>query len=207
MDESEGAGVFFGLFLAILAGIWLVKRDGEGDIGDEIGDALVMLTSTDESRLSQLEPETQAQVRGLIQDLANGVPDPGYPAGDVLASFPVHVGNTLRTQAEEKAAIASGHSAVKSHSWHEIGRAVDLYPIDSNTGKIAADDSPLYLVMQQAAVARGFRQIAFDDNWDRRYITNAQGKKIWDGGHMEWRGPYDSIAEAVNAEGASYGIA
>jgi hypothetical protein len=32
-------------------------------------------------------------------------------------------------------------------------------------------------------------------------------KKIWDGGHLEWRGPYDTIAEAVEAEGAAYGIA
>jgi hypothetical protein len=35
----------------------------------------------------------------------------------------------------------------------------------------------------------------------KHLITNSKGKKIWDGGHVEWRDPYDSIGSAVAAEG------
>ena len=61
--------------------------------------------------------------------------------------------------------------------------------------------------MQQAAVNAGFHQLAYNtDDWSRHYITNSAGKQIWDGGHMEWHGPYATIADAVAAEGANYGI-
>ncbi len=189
------SNILLGLLAAIGLGIWLVERDGKGDLGDQIGDALVTLTTSEEHRLSQLESETQAQVRALVQSLKN----------DGLDIF---VGSTLRTQAAEKAAIASGHSAVKTHSWHELGRAADLYPVNPDT---AAPDlegirDDLFVQMQQRAVELGFHQIAYNDDWSRRYITTSKGK-TWDGGHVEWHGPYDTIALAVEAEGAYYGIA
>jgi len=176
---------------------WLiVKRNGPGDVLDEIGDTIVDLTTSEESRLQQLEPGTQTLIRQLIQQLANNGLD-------------VYVGQTLRTQAQEKQAIDAGKSGVKSHSWHEIGRAVDLYPVDPDTGRADQDGKrdDLFTQMQQSAVAMGLRQIAYDvDTWQRRYITNAQGKKIWDGGHIEYHGSYATIAEAVAAEGSNYGI-
>jgi hypothetical protein len=53
--------------------------------------------------------------------------------------------------------------------------------------------------MQQAAVAMGFHQIAYDDSWNRVYHTNAQGKKIWDGGHIEWHGGFPNAQAALDA--------
>jgi hypothetical protein len=85
-------------------------------------DAFVVLTTTEEYRLSQLEPETQSMVRQLIQELAN-------------QGLQVQVGQTLRTTAQEKAAIDAGRSAVKTASWHQSGRAVDLYPIDPDSNQ------------------------------------------------------------------------
>lgn len=162
-----------------------------GEAINNVVDQLVILTTTEESRLSQLEPETEQMVRQLLQNLAN-------------AGMMVEVGSTLRTQAQEKAAIASGHSAVKTHSWHEIGRAVDLYPYDPNTGQpdMNGKNDALFIQMQQAAVDLGFHQIAYDSNWNRKYLSNG----VWDGGHMEWHGPYATIADAVASEGGNYGI-
>jgi hypothetical protein len=169
--------------------------DTVGFAVNSVVDELVVLTSTEEGRLSQLEPETQAQVRTLLQTLAD-------------QGMQVQVGQTLRTQAEEKVAVDTGHSAVKTHSWHEIGRAVDLYPIDPDTNQpdLNGTRDDLFQTMQQAAVAAGFHQIAYDDNWNRKYLTSASGKKFWDGGHIEWRGPYATIADAVASEGVNYGI-
>jgi hypothetical protein len=162
----------------------------------ELGDLAVSLTTTDEQRLSRLEPETQAAARALINALA-------------AAGLSVKVGQTLRTPAEEKAVIDAGRSAVKTHSWHELGRALDLYPIDPDTG--AADLKgarvDLFRTMHDVAAGLGFRGTAFNSDGSKRLITNSAGRKIWDGGHLEYRGPYATIAEAVAAEGAAFGVA
>jgi hypothetical protein len=186
--------IVVGVTIAVVAGL-LVFPGETAFLINYVGDTLYTLTTSEETRLQQLEPETQTTIRALIQNLAND-------------GLTIHVGQTLRSTAEERAAIDSGLSAIKSHSWHEIGRAADLYPINPDTGQAdtqgVRDD--LFIQMQQAAVALGLRQIAYNDDWSRRYITNAQGKKIWDGGHMENHGPYATIAEAIAAEGATYGI-
>lgn len=185
-----GAGVLAG-------GIawWWFGRDGSDPI-DAIGDALVSLTSTDEQRLAKLQPDVEARARELIGQLA-------------AQGLQVKVGQTLRTPAQEKAVIDAGKSAVKTHSWHELGRAMDLYPIDPDTGSADLDGVrvDLFRQMHETAAALGWRGIAFNSDGSKRLITNSAGKKIWDGGHLEWRAPYGSIAEAVDAEGAAYGIA
>jgi hypothetical protein len=187
---------FAGAGIASGAAAWWYFGRERFDIIDEIGDAVVELTSTDEARLAQLGPATQAAARELIAQLAQ-------------QGIGVKVGQTLRTPAQEKAAIDAGRSAVKTHSWHEIGRALDLYPIDPATGSADLDgvNVELFRQMHEIAAAVGFRGIAFNDDGSKRYITNSAGKKIWDGGHLEWRSPYGSIAEAVASEGAAYGIA
>jgi len=158
--------------------------------GDEIGDAIVELTTSDESRLSQMQPDAETATRQLIAQLAG-------------QGMKVHVGQTFRTPAQEKSAIDSGHSGVKTHSWHELGRAVDLYPIDPDTGSPDLNGTRLDLFQQMHAVAEsiGFHSIAFNADGTRHLITNNAGKKIWDGGHLEWRPPYGTIAEAWQAEG------
>ena len=164
--------------------------------GDEIGDQVVQLTSSAEERLAKLQPDVQAQLRALLDGLA-------------AEGISVHVGQTLRTPAQEKAVIDAGKSAVKSHSWHELGRAVDLYPINPDTGNADLKGArvDLFRRMHEIAGALGWRGIAFTSDGEKRFITNAEGKPIWDGGHLEWRAPFGSIAEAVAAEGAAFGIA
>lgn len=196
-------------FVGLLAGIglaaWLIKRqEEEPDVSlfDQIGDLFVQLTTTEEGRIAKLQPEVQAQLRALLGDL--------YSAG-----VPVEVGATLRTSAREKALIAEGKtSASLTVSWHQLGRAVDMYPID-NDGYVVRElrkdrlevDIALFRRMHEIAKANGWRGIAFNDDGTRHFITNSAGKKVWDGGHIEWRSPYDTIAQAVAAEGAQYGLA
>jgi len=177
-----------------LVAFWWLNRDEPGALVDQLGDAVVTLTSSDESRLEELEPMTQDQVRALIANLA------GQGIG-------VHVGQTLRTSAQEKDAIAAGHtSAALVTSWHQLGRAVDLYPLDDN-GKPDLTGSNLDAIRAIASTAEGmgFRQLAFNADGSKRIIQGTKGP-IWDSGHIEWRSPYGSIAEAVAAEGANYGI-
>jgi D-alanyl-D-alanine carboxypeptidase len=180
-----------------LVAFWIEHQDEPGTLVDKLTDALVELTSSDESRLEQLQPDTQTQVRALIQALAN-------------QGIDVHVGSTLRSSAAEKAAIASGHSSASLKvSWHQLGRAVDLYPIDPDTGKpdLNGKRDDLFQAMVATARAMGFRSLAYeDDGVTRHYIQTVDGP-TWDGGHLEWRAPYASITEAVAAEGAAYGLA
>jgi len=192
------------MILGLLAGIglaaWLLKRESEGDdmgIFDSIGDIWVQLTTSEESRIAQLQSEVQAELRALLSDLfAEGIP--------------VEVGATLRTSAQEKALIAAGKtSADLKISWHQLGRAVDMYTIDPDTGIVdrAGKNIEQYRRMHAIAAAHGWRGIAFNSDGSQKYITNSKGKKVWDGGHLEWRAPYGSIAQAVQVEGAQYGLA
>jgi hypothetical protein len=185
LGAAAGVGVF-----------WWLHRDEPGALLDKLADAAVQLTSSEEDRLLQLEPATQAQVRALLVELT------GQGIG-------VYVGQTLRTSAQEKAAIDSGHtSGSLTVSWHQLGRAVDLYPLDGD-GKPDRTGANLDAIraIAMTAEAMGFRQLGFNGDGSRRIIHNAAGAPIWDSGHVEWREPYGSIAEAVAAEGERYGLA
>lgn len=191
--------IVLGLLAGVaIAALLLKQSEEEGDVGllDSIGDIWVQLTTTEESRIAQLQPDVQAELRLLLSDL-------------FAAGLPVEVGSTLRTSAKEKALIAAGKtSGTLKVSWHQLGRAVDMYPLDENgTADRAGKDVDKFRRMHEIAADRGWRGIAFNADGSKHYITNAQGKLVWDGGHLEWRAPYGSIAEAVQAEGAAYGLA
>jgi len=175
---------------------WWLHRDEPGALLDKLADALVTLTSSETQRLEQLEPVTQEQVRGLIAELER-------------QGIGVYVGQTLRSSAQEKALIDAGRTAGSLKiSWHQLGRAVDLYPLDASG---AADRSGTNIEAIRAiattAEQLGFRQLAFNADGSKRLITNAEGRPIWDSGHIEWRAPYGSIAEAVATEGERFGLA
>lgn len=197
MREHEILLWTVGGLAAATAGYAWWTRNRAGSLIDKLGDSINMLTSTDEARLSQLQPDAQAAFRNLLGVLeADGIR--------------VKVGTTLRTAAAEKSAIETGHtSSTLKVSWHQLGRAADLYPYDPATGAPDLDgkNTALFWRMHQLAADLGFRGIAFNADGTRRYITNAKGEKIWDGGHLEWRLPYGTIAEAVAAEGAAFGLA
>lgn len=188
LTRSDWVLIGVAVVVAVIAAT-IVFPNSIGYVVDSVLDTFVVLTTSEERRLSQLEPETEAKVRELL-------------ARCEARGITIQVGQTLRTSAEEKAAIDSGHSGVKTNSWHESGRAADLHPIDPDTlsPDLAGRREDLYLAMQQEAVAMGFGQYAFDTStWAKRYITNAQGKKIWDAGHVHWSGGYASASDALAA--------
>lgn len=155
----------------------------------------VLALTGEDARIARLEQSTQDALRAML-------------AAANAAGLHVYVGQTLRTKAEEQAAIDSGHSAVTTHSWHEIGRAVDCYPIDPDTGHADLDGVRLDLFRQMVGFAtdQGFTSLAFNADGSKHLLHTATGHTIWDGGHLEFKGAYASIEQAVEAEGAAFGI-
>lgn len=107
------------------------------------------LTSAEQARLAQLMPEVQGLVLELQRRLA-------------ARGIQIFIGSTGRTDAEQSAQVAAGRSAT-NQSWHEVGRAVDIYVIDPSTGQpdTKALRADLYGVMGAEAQELGFRWLGF----------------------------------------------
>jgi hypothetical protein len=198
VDRQTQLGLFLAAGGAAVAGAaWWETRDDDGGILETAMDAITLLTSTESSRVDNLQPDVQAQLMSLIGTLSD-------------QGLKVYVGQTLRTAAQEKANVDKGAtSAGLVYSWHELGRAVDLYPVNPDTGKadLQGIRLDLFRAMHAAAKAAGWRGLAFEaDGVTRHYLVNSKGKKVWDGGHIEWRAPHATLAAAVAAEGPAYGI-
>jgi hypothetical protein len=143
----------------------------------------------EEARIARLRPEVAALVRQLRDRLA-------------ALGIRLFVGSTRRTAAEQASLVAAGKSAATT-SWHQLGRAADVYPYDPTTGKpdLAGRHVENFRALAREAQALGFRSLGFTDTGAKRYIQTAKGP-IWDAGHIEYRGPYATIAAAAAAEGA-----
>jgi hypothetical protein len=138
------------------------------------------LLTSEEARMAQLLP----QVRSALQALRARLDAEGIPT---------HVGSTRRDPDEQAAIVARGRSATK-RSWHLLGRAVDLYPLDPATGQpdTAGRHFALFRRMHELADTVGpmtgrwgWRGLAFNADGSRRFITTNKGK-VWDGGHLEF---------------------
>ena len=198
MDRETKIGAFLVAGGAAVAGAaWWSTRDEDGGILETAMDAITLLTSSETSRMDKLLPEVGDRLLELIAVLAD-------------RGIKVYVGQTLRTAAQERANVEAGKtSAGLRYSWHELGRAVDLYPVDPATGKadLQGRRVDLFIEMHKAAKAIGWRGIAFEaDGVTKHNLRNAKGRPVWDGGHLEWRAPYATILAAIAAEGAAYGI-
>lgn len=97
----------------------------------------------------------------------------------------VLVGSTRRTDDQQAAIVAAGNSAT-SHSWHLLGRAVDVYPYGPD-GKADLDGRhvELFRALHEEAAKEGFRGLAFNADGSKRYINGTKGP-VWDGGHIEF---------------------
>jgi hypothetical protein len=198
MTRETKIGLFLAAGGAAVAGAaYWSSREEDGGFVDTTIDKLTLITSNETSRMDQLQPEVQAKLLQLIGVLSD-------------QGIRVYVGQTLRTAAQEKANVDNGKTAAGlQYSWHELGRAVDLYPIDPDTGKadLAAKRIDLFQQMHAAAKTIGWRGIAFEaDGVTKKIIKNSKGHGVWDGGHLEWRSPHATILAAITAEGSDYGI-
>lgn len=143
---------------------------------------------TEKARIDALEPDTRRRYLELRKRMA------------AKYGIQLRTGQTRRTQDQQNALVAKGLSATKQ-GWHLVGRAIDVYPIDKKTGQ--PDTKGLnvdaFRKMHLEADALGFRGIAFSPDGSKRYITTSKGK-VWDAGHIEYRGEFRTVAEAAKAK-------
>jgi hypothetical protein len=136
-----------------------------------------------------LEPDT----RRLYQILRSRMAAKGVP---------LHTGSTIRDLAEQEKLVAEGKSAAPV-SWHNVGRAVDAYPIDPSTGQpdLNGKRQDLFRLMHQEWAKLGGQGLAFLPYPDGpvRRITTSKGP-VWDGGHLEYHGNFISATQALQAQ-------
>lgn len=153
--------------------------------------AKVVVAMSEKKRLEGLRPHVREALASLRAALkARGVE--------------TFVGSTLRTSEQTAANVAAGRSSASlKTSWHELGRAVDLYPIGPD-GKpdLAGRHTELFRIMHDVAKAQGWRGLAFDAKGQKKYLTTVKGP-VWDGGHLEWTDGL-TITQAETADKARY---
>lgn len=161
--------------------------------GAAVVSAVRKLGKKEATNLSKLEPGARAALEALRRELA-------------AAGLETFIGSTLRDNAEQAEILERGSSST-SRSWHLLGRAVDLYPIDPATKEpdLAGRNTELFRKMHEVAKRHGWRGLAFNADGSKRYITTSKGK-VWDGGHLEFPSGM-TWAEAADLYRKSGGVA
>lgn len=137
-------------------------------------DFVAFLTSgREQARIDRLLP----QVQRALFDLRSAL------AAEGIETF---VDQTARTADEQAALVAKGVSSTE-RSWHRLKRAVDLYPRNAlGQPDMKGSDVEKFRRMHELAPQFGFRGLAFNPDGSKRYLTNKDGQKYWDGGHLEF---------------------
>lgn len=140
-------------------------------------------------RLARLTAETRERVLLLIEAMAR-------------RGLDVYVGQTLRTQAQQAEAQTRGTTSVhQDRSWHQLGRAADLRKRNADgSADESTHDEEFFRALFDEAQKVGLRSLAFRDDGSKLLIHTSHGE-VWDAGHVEYRAPFDTLAEAFAAEG------
>jgi len=148
------------------------------------------LTPGELARMQRLTAETRERIWRVIDDMA-------------ARGFDVYVGQTTRTVEEVAAAVAAGRASVGMKTdWHVLGRAADLRRRKPDGGvnfDQGPDSEPFWRALYETATSHGLRSLAYRADGSKLIIHGAKGP-IWDSGHVEWREPYATLAEAAAAE-------
>jgi hypothetical protein len=148
------------------------------------------LTPGELARMQRLIPEARERIWRVIESMA-------------ARGFDVYVGQTSRTAEEVAAAAAAGRASVgMKHDWHQINRAADLRrrkPAGGVNFDQGPASEPFWRALYEEATKHELRSLAYRDDGSKLIIHAAHGD-IWDSGHVEWRQPYATLAEAVAAE-------
>jgi len=159
-----------------------IQREAEDDVPDDDPNMTTLVTA--------LTPDTQAAYAQLE-----------------LLMFQRHGirlrrGQTVRSEEQQRRLVETGASAAL-FSWHLVGRAIDAYPIDPATGQpdMEGRNIDLFRKMHVIWAELGGLGLAFSPYPEGpiRLITvkkNGVPKKIWDGGHLEFHGPFASAKQA-----------
>lgn len=152
------------------------------------------MTTAETAHLSLLIPECGRRVQQVIAAMG-------------ARGFGVYVGQTMRTQAQQAEAQARGTTSVhQSRSWHQLGRAADLRKRNAD-GSVdeTTHDEAFFRALYEEATKVGLRSLAFhvvDGKLEKLLIHAARGE-VWDAGHVEYRAPFATLAEAFAAEGGN----
>lgn len=148
------------------------------------------MTQSELLRLEGLIPETRKLVELLVDRMR-------------ARGFDCYIGSTRRTQAEqEQARLAGKTSATQVRSWHELGRAVDIRPRKKNGGPnydVSEASEPFWRALWEESKVLGMRCLGFTESGDKLFINTVRGK-VRDPGHVEHRGPYATLREALAKE-------
>lgn len=148
------------------------------------------LTPGELARLQRLTAETRERIWRVIDDMA-------------ARGFDVYVGSTARTAEEVAKAVAEGRASKgMTHDWHMLGRAADLRRRKPDGGvnfDQGPASEPFWRALYEVATAHGLRSLAYRPDGSKLIIHGARGD-IWDSGHVEYRHPFATLAEAVAAE-------
>lgn len=152
----------------------------------DASDPLAGLSNAERAKIDQLIPSAkEAHVALIGAMVARGL----LPA----------IGQVDRCPAQQHEAQAAGTtSAHQDISWHELDRAVDYRArlasgaMDTTT-KNEAFFRALY---EEACKIDGLRSLAYEPDGSKKLLNG----KTWDAGHVEFRSPYATLAEAVRAE-------
>lgn len=151
----------------------------------------VIATASEEKKLAALQPHIRTRVETIRARLA-------------ARGVKTIVGSTRRTDAEQEALVDKGVSST-NNSWHELGRAVDLYPVGAEGGIAKESEIALYRVLVEEAVKLGATSYAFNADGSKKYLTNKAGKKYWDAGHIHWTDGLTFAAAAAADQKAKVG--
>ena len=148
------------------------------------------LTPGELARMQRLIPEARERVWRVIEGMA-------------ARGFDVYVGSTSRTAEEVARAAAAGRASIgMKYDWHMLGRAADLRRRKPDGGvnfDQGPASEPFWRALWEEAGKHELRSLAYRDDGSKLIIHAAKGD-IWDSGHVEYRVPYATLAEAVAAE-------
>jgi hypothetical protein len=148
------------------------------------------VNDVERARVDQLHPDARAALMSWLAECET-------------KGYRISIGQTVRTRSEQLDLWKEGTKTASPVSWHELKRAWHFYLLDS-FGKRVVDGKrikdawmPHYLWCAREAEKVGCRQLGFRSDGKPRYIGKS---KFWDPFHLEFRGPFETLAEACRAE-------
>lgn len=110
-----------------------------------------------------------------------------------------YVGQVLRSVLQQQNAIAAGTTSKhQTLSWHFLGRAVDFRrrKPDGTEDPTTGGPDDFWRALFEEATKLGLRSLAYHAD-GTKFLLNGS---LWDAGHVEHRGTFETLAEAVAEE-------